>query len=337
MLGILGKRVQPFTRPFSQLHPITKVRVIADAIEIAKVDKKVVDLMQHLAQQQQQLPQGSMVAHLGPVNPNPTTFKLGRAAGILPLQFATFEGAAPGGDPASWAPSLAPGGGGGGLPGGGGGTISPRDLITLPVEEEEGLFVIEDSISLEEETAADAFDDMQVGAGVVPSRPAAGSVVEATAVPPGLITVAAAPTGIVPPVIPGVVPITLPSPGTQPTIVPGSQTVYQGIQGQTYFTVENKAAFGMDLDIEVSGRFSDFELFTTRFKKTIKGRGGMGRFRSAFALIGDDAQAFARDMKTELGRKGKATLVVDAVLRWHGNVHKVSDAVLVDVINADLI
>ena len=334
MLGILsGRKLQPITRPFSAMHPITKIGIEVLSLEVAQVQSHVVNLLQQAQQQQQQMAIQAQLAGL-----QGTTMKFHGPYSARTMGLQSFGGAA-----------FAPAGGGGGVSQGGAGVITAPDMgVTLPVYtggglvdagdeldfiEDEGLGVLDVDLPVEEVSAASLFDDTQVGVGLVSPGPAAGAGIItgiARPTPTGSIYDQPAPTSYAI-VQPGYAGPTITLPSGPATRQPLTQTVYDRVSGLVFFALTNAAPFRMRVDVEVSGRFSDFELFRTRIQKELPGRGGIAQYKTGFAVEGAETQDFMRDLKTDYGEDSKIILVVDAVVKWMNNTHRISDARAVGV------
>jgi len=332
MFGVLsGRKFQPLTRPYSSLHPITKIQLEVMFMEVTSVQKHTVNLLAQQTLQQRGIAQRANVMGL-----QGTVMKFGGpyAARTMSLQGLTGSGMTPNGGGGGGLQ----GGGGGGLvfTGGGGGGADTGDELDFIEDDEGGVISGDVGITETDSSPASMFGDTQVGAGLVPTSPVAGGGWGAAG--SGLITVAAQPAvpGFVSPAQPGLSPFaptvpggtlpTLPTPGTMPTYAPVSETIYDRVDGFVFYSLLNKAPFRMIVEAEICGRFSDFELFRTKVKKDLPGRGGVARYKSAFAIAGEETQSFMRDLLTDWGQDSKIVLVVDAVIKWMNNTHRISDA-----------
>lgn len=113
--------------------------------------------------------------------------------------------------------------------------------------------------------------------------------------------------------------------GKPVTIVPVA------VSGLVYFSLVNGGHLPIKVSAEVYGRHGDHELFVTAVEKTLPQNSKPVSYRAQFALEGEDATEFVILLMEEYNKDKKATVVLDAVLRWRMFTHKVSDARAVDV------
>ena len=223
---------------------------------------------------------------------------------------------APGFDAASRSPYSVPNGGsGGGAAGGtGGGQVTIPGYVE-PVADEGGDVVVADA----EEPFSNGGGLYQVAGGTQQYAPGAepyvpggggfGYVVQTDSAPP------------------------FPTDVSQPTVTQISVTVIDAIAGAVYFQLANRGKMPLAATVEVRGRFGDLELFSTPpVKRTFPPNLKPVKYKSEFKFEGEDAGYFWKAIQDEAGPTSKATVVLDALIKWNFFNHKITDARPVGVV-----
>lgn len=244
-----------------------------------------------------------------------------QAASRLSLQAFGGFGAS---TPSSGTGSFAGGAGGGptgGTPGGG--------YVGIPEEPDADVPDYDVGSPEAEEFASDEdLDAARVGSGLyyaLPTAPAPGGV--ATQYDSGYGAGQA-----VRPATPGA---PAPTFTAQPSFVAVTRTVIDAVAGSVFFQLLNRGRAPLRMSAEVNGRFGDFELFNTRIERMLPPGRKPIKFKADYAFEGDDAGLFAKSLMAEAGPTSKATLVLDALLRWNAFTHKITDARTVDAVIAE--
>jgi len=302
--ALLGSRVMPITLPKSSLNPITHIELVTLAIEVSAVQKHNEAIQQAASQ----------------------------AAARLSLQ--SFGGGGFGtGTPAAGAGAWGAAGGGvagGGIAGGtsGGGYVAIPEGPDTDVPESE--FDADVGLPAAEEFASDEdLNSARVGAGVYYALPVDTSVQTGTA---AQYESGYGASQAVKPITPGAV---APTFSATPSFVAVTRTVIDAIAGSVYFQLLNRGRAPLKMSAVINGRFGDFELFNTSIQKMLPPSRKPVKFKADYAFEGDDAGLFARALMTEAGPTSKATLVLDALLRWNAFTHKITDARTVDAVIAE--
>ncbi len=303
--GVLGSRVMPVTLPHTSLNPITHLNLLALSLEIASVAK-------HSEPVRSASQDYSISSHI---------MGLGCKPRRLSLQ-AAQTGLHPGyGDPNWTGGLLAPapdgvGGSGGGVGGGTGGGLVTTPGFEEPTPEQPGGIITD---------GEEVSPDSEV---IQPSVPGGGMYM----VPGGS-------QGLIPgaePWTPGgggfgdIVQPDAPAFPTQPS-TPGltqlTVTVVDSIAGSVFYQIANRGRMPLPATVEVLGRYGDLELFhTPPVVRTFPPNLQPVKYKSDFIVEANDAQWFWEAIGDESGPAGKATLVLDCLIKWKVFSHKVSDA-----------
>jgi len=225
-------------------------------------------------------------------------------------------------------------GGGGGGAGAWGGSPSGGGYVAIPegpdTDVPESDFDADVGLPAAEEFASDEdLNSARIGAGVYYALPVDTSVQTGTA---AQYESGYGASQAVKPITPGAV---APTFSATPSFVAVTRTVIDAIAGSVYFQLLNRGRAPLKMSAVINGRFGDFELFNTSIQKMLPPSRKPVKFKADYAFEGDDAGLFARALMTEAGPTSKATLVLDALLRWNAFTHKITDARTVDAVIAE--